>query len=113
MDKYRIFRVLDTRLEGQYPLSGAQAIATLAVMCLKLEAKMRPSMDAVVSILEGIQDSSDPTRKPAAERHQDAKGGGKKMTSASVGRNSGKPRRKSSNDLQKEAGGDPKASELH
>jgi hypothetical protein len=111
--KRKIFRVLDTRLEGQYSLSGAQTIAALAVECLNFEAKMRPSMDAVVSILEGIQDSSDPTRKPAAERHQDAKGAGKKMTSASVGRNSGKPRRKSSNDLQKDAGRDPKMSVLH
>jgi len=110
--KRKIFRVLDTRLEGQYSLSGAQTIAALAVECLNFEAKTRPSMDAVVSILEGIQDSSE-ARKPAAERHQDPKGAGKKMTSASVGRDSDKPRRKSSNDLRKEAGRDPKPSVLH
>uniref|UniRef100_A0ACD6A2G4 Uncharacterized protein n=1 Tax=Avena sativa TaxID=4498 RepID=A0ACD6A2G4_AVESA len=111
--KRKIFRVLDTRLEGQYSLSGAQTIAALAVECLNFEAKMRPSMDAVVSILEGIQDSSEAARKPAAERHQDPKGAGKKMTSASVGRDSEKPRRKSSNDLRKEDGRDPKPSVLH
>ncbi|CAM0877397.1 unnamed protein product [Alopecurus aequalis] len=117
--KRKIFRVLDTRLEGQYSLSGAQTIAALAVECLNFEAKTRPSMDAVVSILEGIQNSSEATRRPvAAERGQEQpKGGvgGKKMSSASVGRNSGKPRRKSSNDLRKEAAGgrDPKGSVLH
>ena len=112
--KRKIFRVLDTRLEGQYSLSGAQTIAALAVECLNFDAKMRPSMEAVVSILEGIQNSSDATRRPAAERHQEPKGAGnKKMTSASVGRNSDKPRRKSSNDLRKESGRDPKPSVLH
>jgi len=84
--KRKIFHVLDTRLEGQYSPSGAQTIAALVVECLNFEAKTRPSMDVVVSILEGIQDSSEATRKPA-ERHQDPKGAGKKMTSASVDRN--------------------------
>jgi serine/threonine protein kinase len=107
--KRKIFRVLDTRLEGQYSLSGAQTIAALAVECLKFESKMRPSMDAVVTILEGIQDSGEAARKLAS----DPKGAGRKMTSASVGRNSDKPRRKSSNDLQKAAGRDPKTSVLH
>jgi hypothetical protein len=70
-------------------------------------------MDAVVSILEGIQDSGEAAKKLAADRHQDPKGAGRKMTSMSVGRNSDKPRRKSSNDLQKAAGRDPKTSVLH
>lgn len=73
----KVFRVLDTKLEGQYSHRGAQTIAALAVECLSYDAKMRPSMDAVVSILEGIQGSSEADRKPATEKHQEPKGAAK------------------------------------
>lgn len=58
--KRKIFRVLDTRLEGQYSLEGAQKAANLALQCLSMEAKFRPTMDEVVKILEALQDSKDP-----------------------------------------------------
>ncbi|KAK1299520.1 hypothetical protein QJS10_CPB14g01571 [Acorus calamus] len=75
--KRRIFRVLDTRLEGQYSLNGAQKAALLALQCLSSEAKYRPSMDQVVQTLEELQDTRDTTsrRSPQTSRngnHQNA-----------------------------------------
>ncbi|KAJ4979558.1 hypothetical protein NE237_010338 [Protea cynaroides] len=58
-NKRKIFRVLDSRLEGQYSLNGAQKAANLALQCLAAEAKLRPNMDEVVTALEQLQDSKD------------------------------------------------------
>lgn len=72
--KRKIFRILDTRLEGQYSLGGAQKAAALAIQCLSIEAKHRPTMDEVVTVLEQLQDSKDNARnspldqKPIAQR---------------------------------------------
>lgn len=55
--KRRIFQVLDVRLEGQYSVSRAQKAASLALECLAVEQKYRPSMDEVVATLEQLQDS--------------------------------------------------------
>ncbi|PIA39144.1 hypothetical protein AQUCO_02700372v1 [Aquilegia coerulea] len=57
--KRKIFRVLDSRLEGQYSLAGAQKAANLALHCLSMEAKFRPNMDEVVKALEELQESKD------------------------------------------------------
>ncbi|KAG6490087.1 hypothetical protein ZIOFF_051369 [Zingiber officinale] len=65
--KRRIFRVLDTRLGGQYALSGAQIAATLALQCLSMEARRRPTMDQVVTALEQLQDAKDIARNPHSE----------------------------------------------
>lgn len=65
--KRRIFRVLDTRLEGQYSLGGAQKVAALALQCLSMEARFRPSMDEVVGTLEQLQDAKDVSRSPRLE----------------------------------------------
>ncbi|KAJ8620766.1 hypothetical protein MRB53_029295 [Persea americana] len=65
--KRRIFRVLDTRLEGQYSLGGAQKVAALALQCLSMEARFRPSMDEVVGTLEQLQDAKDISRSPRLE----------------------------------------------
>ncbi|XBH96047.1 hypothetical protein VPH35_086516 [Triticum aestivum] len=81
--KRKIFRVVDIKLGGQYPLNGARKIGNLAVACLHVERNMRPTMDYVVSVLEGVQDSSDPGKKPAAEKHQEPKSAGR-MTPPSV-----------------------------
>ncbi|XP_076883086.1 putative serine/threonine-protein kinase PBL10 isoform X2 [Bidens hawaiensis] len=61
--KRRIFRVLDPRLEGQYSLGRALKVANLALQCLCMEPKMRPSMDEVVSTLEEHQDGDKRERK--------------------------------------------------
>ncbi|KAG6507764.1 hypothetical protein ZIOFF_033116 [Zingiber officinale] len=64
--KRRIFRVLDTRLGGQYSLAGAQNAATLAIQCLSMDARRRPTMDQVVTALECLQDPKDIPRNPQA-----------------------------------------------
>ncbi|XP_006650809.2 receptor-like cytoplasmic kinase 176 isoform X2 [Oryza brachyantha] len=106
--KRKIFRVLDTRLEGQYSHVGAQTVATLALECLSYETKMRPSMDAVVTILEELQESSNADRKPAAQKNQESTGTGKKGPTASAGKNSSKPRRKSLGETREKIGPNPK-----
>ncbi|KAG2544854.1 receptor-like cytoplasmic kinase 176 [Panicum virgatum] len=101
--KRKIFRVLDARLEGQYSLNGAQTIATLALECLSYEAKMRPSMDAVVTILEELQDSSE------AEKQKEPKTGTKQTPAAvSASKSSRKPRRKSLGGTKETVGPNPK-----
>lgn len=58
-NKRRIFRVLDARLEGQYSLGRALKLANLALQCLSVEPKLRPTMDEVVTALEQLRDSKD------------------------------------------------------
>ncbi|XP_074382783.1 putative serine/threonine-protein kinase PBL10 isoform X2 [Apium graveolens] len=53
--KRRIFLVLDARLEGQYSLGRALQAANIALECLNMDYKLRPSMDEVVTALEKIQ----------------------------------------------------------
>nr|CAB3492671.1 unnamed protein product [Digitaria exilis] len=102
--KRKIFRVLDTRLEGQYSLTGAQTIAALALECLSYEAKMRPSMDAVVTILEELQDSIETEKK-----HQERKAATKQTPAAvSASKSSLKARRKSLGVLKETVGPNPK-----
>lgn len=54
-DERRIFRIMDTRLEGQYPKKGAQAGGALALRCLDADSKSRPSMKDVLTTLELMQ----------------------------------------------------------
>lgn len=54
-DKRRLFRIMDTKLEGQYPQKGAFMAATLALQCLNSEAKSRPPMTEVLDTLEQIE----------------------------------------------------------
>ncbi|KAK1562042.1 hypothetical protein Q3G72_005208 [Acer saccharum] len=63
INKRRIFRVLDPRLEGQYTLPLAQKAATLAHQCLSIESKFRPDMDEIVKVLEELQDMSKAAKK--------------------------------------------------
>uniref|UniRef100_A0A6V7QT61 non-specific serine/threonine protein kinase n=1 Tax=Ananas comosus var. bracteatus TaxID=296719 RepID=A0A6V7QT61_ANACO len=70
--KRKIFRILDTRLGTQYSISGAQKAASLALQCLSMEARYRPTMNQVVSVLEQLQDFKDastgPVPSPAAKK---------------------------------------------
>ncbi|KAI4328403.1 hypothetical protein L6164_020760 [Bauhinia variegata] len=54
-DKRRLFRIMDTKLEGQYPQKGAYSAATVALQCLNNEAKARPTMTEVLATLEQIE----------------------------------------------------------
>ncbi|KAG1371706.1 receptor-like cytoplasmic kinase [Cocos nucifera] len=85
-NKKKIFRILDTRLGGQYSLGGAQKAAALALQCLSIDSKCRPNMDAVVSALEQLQDAKDTGRNPHTER---------KVISRNVGSNLHRHRRRS------------------
>ncbi|GKV08108.1 hypothetical protein SLEP1_g19788 [Rubroshorea leprosula] len=71
-NKRKIFRVIDNRLEGQYTMEVAFKTSTIALRCLSTEAKFRPNMDEVVTVLEQLQDSNAPggTRNNASDRHR-------------------------------------------
>ncbi|CAA0822278.1 Protein kinase 2B- chloroplastic [Striga hermonthica] len=54
-DKRKLFRIMDIKLEGQYPQKAAFAAATVALQCLSHESKMRPRMAEVLATLEDLQ----------------------------------------------------------
>ncbi|KAJ4956513.1 hypothetical protein NE237_013296 [Protea cynaroides] len=54
-DKRKLFRIMDTKLEGQYSQKGAVMAANLALQCLSNEAKARPRMAEVLEKLEQVQ----------------------------------------------------------
>lgn len=85
-NKRKIFRVLDSKLEGQYSLAGAQKTASLALQCLSSEARLRPGMDTVVAVLEQVQPTRDSERKTKVE---------KTMHAQSFGHGAQAPRRRS------------------
>ncbi|MFQ6656196.1 hypothetical protein Gotur_026406 [Gossypium turneri] len=72
-NKRRIFRVLDTRLQGQYSLNRAQKAANRALQCLAAEPKLRPRMDEVVKALEQLQEPGDMRKSTQKERHVNAR----------------------------------------
>ncbi|KAJ9554448.1 hypothetical protein OSB04_018493 [Centaurea solstitialis] len=80
-DKRKLFRIMDTKLEGQYPQKGTYTAATLASQCLSVEPKSRPRMSEVLSSLEELQSpkngsrdhhivSSPVRRSPIRQHHQ-------------------------------------------
>ncbi|KAF5208406.1 Receptor-like cytoplasmic kinase [Thalictrum thalictroides] len=54
-DRRKLMRILDPRLEGQYPSKGVIQAAELTLKCLGSEPRVRPSMKEVVESLERIQ----------------------------------------------------------
>ncbi|EEF52152.1 Protein kinase APK1A, chloroplast precursor, putative [Ricinus communis] len=52
-DRRKLFRIMDTKLQGQYPQRGAFMVALLASQCIG-EAKLRPSMADVLTTLEEL-----------------------------------------------------------
>ena len=54
-DQRKFFRIMDTKLEGQYSQKGAYTAATLALRCLSTEAKVRPKMAEVLATLEQLE----------------------------------------------------------
>ncbi|KAL6648375.1 hypothetical protein ACP70R_012599 [Stipagrostis hirtigluma subsp. patula] len=55
-NKRRVIHILDSRLGSQYSLPAAQKTAALALQCLSMDARCRPGMDQVVTVLEQIQE---------------------------------------------------------
>ncbi|XP_010554324.1 PREDICTED: protein kinase 2B, chloroplastic-like [Tarenaya hassleriana] len=64
-DKRKLFRIMDTRLGGQYPQKGAYTAANLALQCLNPDAKIRPKMSEVLAKLEQLE-----SVKPASKHAQ-------------------------------------------
>ncbi|KAK4708905.1 hypothetical protein R3W88_029830 [Solanum pinnatisectum] len=61
-DSRRVLRIMDTRLGGQYSKKGAQAAAALALRCLHVDPKLRPTMDEVLATLELLPTPKDSSR---------------------------------------------------
>ncbi|XP_057949828.1 probable serine/threonine-protein kinase PBL3 isoform X2 [Malania oleifera] len=67
-DKRKLFRIMDTKLEGQYPQKAAFTAASLALQCLNPEAKVRPRMSEVLVALEQIQAPKNAAKHTQPER---------------------------------------------
>ncbi|XP_070675100.1 receptor-like cytoplasmic kinase 176 isoform X2 [Malus domestica] len=57
--KRKVIQIFDGRIEGQYSLDEALRAVNLAIQCLAVEPKSRPTMDDVVKALEQLQEPSD------------------------------------------------------
>ncbi|XP_042428519.1 receptor-like cytoplasmic kinase 176 [Zingiber officinale] len=77
--KRSTMNILDPKLEGQYSPSGARKTALLALQCLSMEAKQRPTMDQVVTALEQFQDAKDIGRSPKTKQKLSSYRGSTKM----------------------------------
>eukprot|EP00268_Persea_americana_P041244 TRINITY_DN4104_c1_g2_i2.p1 TRINITY_DN4104_c1_g2~~TRINITY_DN4104_c1_g2_i2.p1 ORF type:complete len:416 (+),score=75.62 TRINITY_DN4104_c1_g2_i2:318-1565(+) len=84
--KRRIFRVLDSRLEGQYSMGAAHKATMLALRCLSSEARFRPNMDEVVATLEQLQYEKVAAISPQPELriNQNPTGGARKFQRRSL-----------------------------
>lgn len=51
-NKRKVFRVMDNRLDGQYSMDVAHKAATLALRCICMDPRFRPTMEEVVKELE-------------------------------------------------------------
>lgn len=58
-DQRKLHRIIDPRLEGQFPMKGAHKVAALAYKCLSHHPNPRPTMSDVVRVLESLQDFDD------------------------------------------------------
>ncbi|KAI9124042.1 hypothetical protein K1719_005342 [Acacia pycnantha] len=63
-DGRKLKSIMDSRLDGKYPSKSAFRIAQLALKCLALEPKHRPSMKEVLENLERIQAANDRPVEP-------------------------------------------------
>ncbi|KAI4343852.1 hypothetical protein L6164_011153 [Bauhinia variegata] len=52
-DRRKLFRIMDTKLQGQYPQRAAYIVAMLALQCISV-AKNRPNMSEVLATLEQL-----------------------------------------------------------
>ncbi|KAL8152177.1 hypothetical protein V2J09_009937 [Rumex salicifolius] len=61
-DKRRFLRIMDTRLEGQYPKKEVQGTVALIMRCLQSDPRSRPAMAHVLDTLQQLYDKT-----PAAD----------------------------------------------
>ncbi|CAL9248225.1 unnamed protein product [Arabidopsis halleri] len=84
LDKKRLCRLLDPRLEGHYSIKGAQKATQVAAQCLNRDSKARPKMSEVVEALKPLPNlkdfasssSSFQTMQPVAKNGVRTQGGG-------------------------------------
>ncbi|KAL9442080.1 hypothetical protein AB3S75_020564 [Citrus x aurantiifolia] len=55
----KLEKLIDPRLEGQFPIKGAQKAAAAAFKCLSHHPRHRPTMSYVVRVLDSLQDFQD------------------------------------------------------
>jgi len=70
-DKRKLRKIMDSRLEGRYPLKAATQAAELILKCLEADPKVRPSMEEVLATLENINtiwEKNQETREDASSR---------------------------------------------
>ncbi|OVA19573.1 Protein kinase domain [Macleaya cordata] len=60
----KLRRIMDPRLEGQYPAKGAIQAGQLILKCLEPDPRKRPSMNEVVEALEKIQAMNIEDKRP-------------------------------------------------
>ncbi|KAL8230160.1 hypothetical protein R6Q59_000502 [Mikania micrantha] len=58
-DSINLDRIMDPKLDGQYPFLGAKGAAVLASRCLSHHPKCRPTMNEVVKTLEHVLEIDD------------------------------------------------------
>ncbi|KAF3322619.1 protein kinase 2B [Carex littledalei] len=58
-EKRKIFRIMDTRLGGQYSKKQAQSIASWAIECLHSDPRNRPNMSDVLPELELLKNAKE------------------------------------------------------
>ncbi|XP_057535605.1 probable serine/threonine-protein kinase PBL12 [Amaranthus tricolor] len=58
-DPRKMEGIMDPRLDGQYSIEGSKIAAMLAYQCLSKHPKTRPTMSAVIKILEPLLDLND------------------------------------------------------
>ncbi|XP_027368881.1 probable serine/threonine-protein kinase PBL3 [Abrus precatorius] len=66
-DRRKLFRIMDTRLEGQYSQRAAYTVAITALQCIS-EAKIRPLMSEVLATLEHLTVNRHSANPSSAEK---------------------------------------------
>ncbi|XP_071738516.1 receptor-like cytoplasmic kinase 176 isoform X2 [Rutidosis leptorrhynchoides] len=82
--KPKILHIMDQRIDGQYSIDVAMRAANLAMKCLSIIPKYRPTADEVVKVLENLQELqkvSEISRKEMGRKHN-----GNKQTNGSIAR---------------------------
>ncbi|CAM8922353.1 unnamed protein product [Rhodiola kirilowii] len=61
-DRRKLFKIMDPKLQSQYPKKVAHKVSTLAMECIRVDAKQRPTMTTVLAALEQISASKHSTK---------------------------------------------------
>lgn len=72
--KSKLKKLIDPRLDGQYPSKAAVLVAELVLGCLEGDPRKRPSMEEVLDALERInliKESPDKEAKPRPVRREE------------------------------------------